>query len=110
MISPPPVRDRLLAWYYRRKWRGFYPLGKLLAPFGPLSAIRAVTRYGSQFFLTPADVIDTHVLREGFYESEVLDTVHPILAPGAGCGKAQARVRPVTGWAARIYRIRLSKS
>lgn len=40
-------------------------------------------RYGSQFFLNPADYIDDFVIREGFYESEVLEAVRPALGPGA---------------------------
>jgi FkbM family methyltransferase len=58
-------------------------LYSLLKPIGSRRALRTVTRYGSQFFLTPWDSVDTHALAEGFYESEVLETVRPVLSPGA---------------------------
>jgi len=88
LIYPPPNhapgwRDRLLATFRRRGWRGFVRLYGLLKPVGGRRALRTVTRYGSQFFLTPWDSVDTHALSEGFYESEVLEAVRPALSPGA---------------------------
>jgi FkbM family methyltransferase len=81
--QPPSWRDRLLAFYRRRGWRGFVRLHGLLKPPAGRRELRMVTRYGSQFFLTPWDSIDAHVLTEGFYESEVVDAVRPGLGPGA---------------------------
>lgn len=80
---PPGWRDRLLACFRRRRWRGFGTLHRWLKPAGARRELLAVTRYGSRFFLNPGDAIDTHVLLEGFYESEVLDAVRPVLGPGA---------------------------
>ena len=68
------------AW---RGWRGFARLYGLLKPAGGRRALRASTRYGSQFFLEPFDNVDSHVLAEGFYESEVLEAVRPVLGRGA---------------------------
>jgi FkbM family methyltransferase len=80
---PPPWRDRVLAAHYRRGWRGFLSLQKLLKPRGASPELQVVTRYGSQFFLVATDEIDRRVLAEGFYESEVLDAVRPVLGPPA---------------------------
>lgn len=79
----PSWRDRLLTFVRRKNWRGFAPLYDLLKPLSGQRSLRVVTRYGSQFFLTPWDSVDTHVIREGFYESEVLEAVRPALGPGA---------------------------
>ena len=74
--------DRVLAAYCRRGWRGYLTLQKLLWPFRPrVPELTAATRYGSQFHLRPGDAIDRRVLREGFYESEVLEAVRPYLTP-----------------------------
>lgn len=88
LIRPPPRqapgwRDMLLVTFRRHGWRGFVRLYDLLKPIGGRRALRTVTRYGSQFFLTPWDSVDTHALVEGFYESEVLEAVRPSLCPGA---------------------------
>lgn len=87
-LSPEPGRspgwrDRLLTLFRRRNWRGFIRLYDLLKPLSGRRSLRVVTRYGSQFFLTPWDRVDTHVISEGFYESEVLEAVRPALGPGA---------------------------
>lgn len=79
----PNWRDRLLLTFRRRGWRGFVRLYDLLKPMGGRRALRTVTRYGSQFFLTPWDSVDTHALMEGFYESEVLEAVRPALGSDA---------------------------
>lgn len=78
--QPPAWRDRLITLVRRRKWRGFLRLYSLFKPIHARRQLRVVTRYGSQFFLTPWDSVDTHVISEGFYESEVLDSVRPALA------------------------------
>lgn len=80
---PPRWRDRLLTFIRRKNWRGFVSLYDLLKPLSRQRSLRVVTRYGSQFFLTPWDSVDTYVISEGFYESEVLEAVRPALGPGA---------------------------
>jgi FkbM family methyltransferase len=81
--SPPHWRDRILTRFRRRGWRGFVRLYDLLKPIAGRRSLRVVTRYGNQFFLTPWDSVDAHVIAEGFYESEVLEAVRPALTPGA---------------------------
>jgi len=81
--QPPSWRDRLITHFRRRKWRGFVRLYRWLKPVTARRQLRTVSRYGSQFFLTPWDSVDTHVIAEGFYESEVLESVRPALGPGA---------------------------
>ena len=80
---PPGWRDRLLAYHRRRGWRGFTRLLDLLKPPGGRREIRFVTRYGTQFLLVPWDVVDSHTIAEGFYESEVIEAVRPALQPGS---------------------------
>jgi FkbM family methyltransferase len=80
---PPDWRDRLLTLFRRKNWRGFVSLHDLLKPLSARRSLRVVTRYGSQFFLTPGDSVDRCVIAEGFYESEVLEAVRPALGPGA---------------------------
>jgi FkbM family methyltransferase len=79
----PGWRDRLLVLFRRRNWWGFIRLYNLLKPIPCCRSLHVVTRYGSQFFLTPWDSVDTCVISEGFYESEVLEAVRPALGPGA---------------------------
>ncbi len=82
--QPPSWRDRLLVALRRRGGRGFIRLYTWLKPINGRRQLRTVTRYGSQFFLTPWDSVDHHVIKEGFYESEVLEALRPALSqPGA---------------------------
>jgi FkbM family methyltransferase len=55
----------------------------LLKPIPGRRSLRVRTRYGSQFFVTPWDSVDAHVIAEGFYESEVIEAVRPDLTAGA---------------------------
>lgn len=80
--EPPSWRDRLLAHFRRKNWRGFVRLYGVLKPKTAHRSLRTVTRYGNQFLLTPWDSVDTHVLKEGFYESEVLEAIRPHLGSG----------------------------
>jgi FkbM family methyltransferase len=80
---PPHWRDRILTRFRQRHWRGFIRLYDLLKPIQGRRSLRVTTRYGSQFFLTPWDSVDTHVIAEGFYESEVIEAVRPDLTAGA---------------------------
>lgn len=87
-MSPPsvpiPWPDRFLAFWRRRGWRGFTRLHNFFKPAPGRREILATTRYGTRFLLSPYDVVDHHVIMEGFYESEVLEALRPALAtPGA---------------------------
>jgi len=79
---PPGFRDRILVAFRRRQWRGFVRLYERLKPTAARRLLRTLTRYGTQFFLNPWDSVDSYVINEGFYESEVLEAVRPGLAPG----------------------------
>ncbi len=74
-----PWRDRFLAIYRRRGWRGFVRLLDFLKPVHADRHLLFETRFGSRFSLSPWDIVDGHVIREGFYESEVLLTLSPHL-------------------------------
>ena len=78
-----PPGDRILAWYFARGWRGFRTLHRWSRKFGAPSKIRHRTSYGSIFALDPGAYIDGIVLREGYYESEVLEALRPWLGTGA---------------------------
>lgn len=75
----PTLGDRLLAAWFRRNWRGFW---RLMAFVGKKSLL-AVSRYGPVFNLHPQEYIDAIVLREGYYEAEVLEALRPYLTTGA---------------------------
>lgn len=75
----PSWRDRLLTAYFQRNWRGFHPLLRL----NGMSRLRVRTPPGSVFDLLPWEYIDGIVLREGFYEPEVLAALRPFLGEGA---------------------------
>ena len=81
--QPPSWRDRLLALFGRRGWRGFTRLQSWLKPASARREVRFHTRYGSEFYLNPGDGVDRHVIEEGFYESEVLEAVRPVLGRDA---------------------------
>lgn len=80
-MSPfPDWSDRLLAYWWRRRKRGFITLRRLLRRTAP---VRYITPYGSTFLLDPLSYIDGIVLAEGFYESEVLDALRTAASSGA---------------------------
>jgi FkbM family methyltransferase len=78
-LTSPGLRDRFLTAWCRRRWRGFFTLRRLLAR----PVIETATPFGALFSLRPEDYIDGIVLRDGFYEHEVLTAMRPWLAPGA---------------------------
>ncbi len=83
-VPPAPTfRDRLLAAWWRRGWRGFGTLRRLLPPGSFGDSLLFPADYGSVFQLDPLAYIDGLVVREGFYESEVLDALRARLRPGS---------------------------
>ncbi len=76
-----PLGDRLLAFWWRRGWRGFATIRKLLPRGTHGKTLLCPTSYGSVFLLDPLAYIDGLVVREGFYESEVLEALHTRLRP-----------------------------
>lgn len=77
--SQPDWRDRLLTSWWRRRWRGFLCLRRLL---GREVGLLGVTSYGSMFVLDPLSYIDSIVLADGFYESEVLEALRTATTKG----------------------------
>jgi FkbM family methyltransferase len=73
------LRDLLLSLFFRRRWRGFETLFRVTGR----RHILARNRYGALFSLDPHEYVDSFVLRDGFYESEVFETLLPALGPGA---------------------------
>lgn len=83
MSRQPTFPDHLLAWWWRRGWRGFLTLQRGRHLFGGDQRVLHRTPFGSLFLLDPRAYIDGIVLREGYYESEVLEALRPFLTPGA---------------------------
>ncbi len=81
LIHPPlPWRDRLLASWIRRGWRGS---AKLAHALRVENSLLVRTPHGPVFALQPFSYIDQTVLRSGYYESEVLAALQPHLGPRA---------------------------
>jgi hypothetical protein len=70
-----PVVDRSLRAMISHRVRGVERLRRFIGAFVRTDEIRVATNYGSVFQLRPHDYIDSIVLREGYYESEVLDAM-----------------------------------
>src|SRR5882724_11096618 len=75
----PSLIDRFLRWWLQRGFRGFLTLDRVRRACGGSRRILARTSYGSMFSLDPFAHIDAIVLREGYYESEVLEALLPFL-------------------------------
>ncbi len=67
----------------RHRMRGVRSLLRLTGRLVTNPVVTAATRYGTRFQLYPSDYIDGIVLREGYYESEVLDALAHDLPQGA---------------------------
>ncbi|HQY06006.1 MAG TPA: FkbM family methyltransferase [Lacunisphaera sp.] len=94
----PPLGDRVLAAYFRRNWRGFWRL----MSFREKKSLRARSLYGSFFELHPQEYIDAIVLREGYYEAEVIEALRPYLRTEAVFWDVGANIGLHTVTAARL--------
>lgn len=81
MTQDPSLADRLLRAYLRTRLRGFSRLWRLSGR-DEGSMMRARTSRGAVFELSPFSYIDGIVLREGYYETEVIDAVVSNLGDG----------------------------
>ncbi|HMD61867.1 MAG TPA: FkbM family methyltransferase, partial [Opitutaceae bacterium] len=81
MIAKPSPVDRFFRAYATRGWRGFIRLWRLSGRDLD-STLRATTSRGAVFELSPFSYIDSIVMREGYYESEVLDALASSLGDG----------------------------
>jgi len=79
--SPPGMVDRLLRAYLRVGLRGFIRLWRL-SGHDSQGTLRAATSFGTVFELSPFGYIDGIVLREGYYESEVIVAISSSLGSG----------------------------
>ncbi len=75
------IREQILAKWFRRGWRGFLTVRKILG-FPASCLIPARTSYGTVFELDTFGYIDACVLREDYYESEVLEAMRELSRPG----------------------------
>lgn len=94
----PSLGDRLLAAYFRRNWRGFWRL----MSFCGKKKLHVRSHYGPVFELHPQEYIDAIVLREGYYEMEVLEALRPYLTTGAVLWDVGANIGLHTVTAARL--------
>lgn len=78
-LSGPSWKDRFLTSYRKRGWRGFTRFYNLLKASAGQRRLQVRTPFGSQFLVSPWDAVDSHVLLEGFYESEVIEALQPAL-------------------------------
>ncbi len=74
--------NRALGYYARTGWRGFDRMCQALG-YGHNKPIRVKTNAGTWMYLDPHSYIDRHVLKEGYYESEVLDAIKLGLRSGS---------------------------
>jgi FkbM family methyltransferase len=82
-IDGMPFVSQLLTLYYRQGWRGFSRLWGILKSMGHNPCLQASNKYGVRFYMNPNNYIDSHVLRSGYYESEVLEAILPFLDTGS---------------------------
>jgi FkbM family methyltransferase len=77
------ILNRLMLSYYKHGWRGFGRLWNVYIRLTGAKHLTTTTRYGSRFNLSPKDYVDSFVLREGYYESEVLEALLRFTEPGS---------------------------
>lgn len=82
MTPTPSLQDRFWAAWRRRGWRGFHRAWGLRRSRGGTSEILVRSGYGHVFALDPTSYIDSFVIEQGFYESEVLEALRAALGAG----------------------------
>lgn len=80
-IAKPTLLDRMLRAYFRSGWRGFIRLWRLSGR-DLRDTLRASTSVGTVLELSPFSYIDSIVLREGYYETEVMEALVSSLGKG----------------------------
>jgi FkbM family methyltransferase len=83
MAHSAPFIDKVLGAMRKRGLRGTDLVRRALSHAISVKEIIATTAYGTQFELNLTDYIDSIVLREGYYESEVLEACLVNLPHGA---------------------------
>ena len=67
--------DRLLTFLNRKKIRGKDRLYRILVNVGFRKLLISQIKYGVKVHLNPREYIDSIIIREGFYESEVTEVI-----------------------------------
>jgi FkbM family methyltransferase len=78
-----PWCDRFLANHFRHGRRGFISGFRIFRRLTGRGTLRMAARYGACFELSPDDYVSSVVLREGYYESEVMEALRPFFGPDA---------------------------
>lgn len=78
----PPILDRLVTRMISRRIRGAGLVRRLTNRLCTTEELLAFTIYRSAFLLRPADYVDWAVLRDGYYENEVLNALLEALPEG----------------------------
>lgn len=73
--SQIPYVDILFQHLRRRDWRGTDLIRRVTNRFVTQTEVTTRNRYGVVFRLRPTDYLDSIVIREGYYESEVLESL-----------------------------------
>lgn len=73
------VLNIILVYIYKKNFRGFWPLLRFYQKISGQLGLVITTRFGSYMQLIPSDYIDSHILREGYYESEIMEALLPFL-------------------------------
>jgi FkbM family methyltransferase len=81
MNARPSLIDRLFRAYLKAGWRGFIFLWQMNGRSFQ-STLRSETSMGAIFELSPFGYIDGIVLREGYYETEVMEAIASVLDDG----------------------------
>lgn len=79
----PSFADWLFTRWFRSGWRGVHAARRIWVSAGGAPALRARASTGAVFALNPYGYVDSFVLRDGFYESEVFHALQPYFGPGA---------------------------
>jgi len=79
----PTIADWCFTVAYRRRWRGVHFAHRTWVAAGGRAALRCRNSYDAIFDLKVYDHIDSTVLNEGYYESEVMEALRPYLGRGA---------------------------
>jgi len=73
------ILNTILVHYFKKNYRGFWPLLRLYQKLSGRRSLLKTTRFGSRMQLMPSDYIDGYILREGYYESEIMEALVPFL-------------------------------
>jgi FkbM family methyltransferase len=79
----PSALDHVLAFWYRRKWRGFFFLSALRARIFGSRHLVVRSSFGPLYRVNPEEDVGGITIHHGFYESEVFLALKPHFGPSA---------------------------